>query len=102
MKLLVWSLSAVAFFFETGITKKAIALTGIKLVRSRYYESAIYLSDSARNFYAFSLIFLQNFTVSSVQISKNHVSLPDLSFLLNRRGHREHRGREKSKEGVRN
>ncbi|MEG4498379.1 hypothetical protein QUB05_15095 [Microcoleus sp. F10-C6] len=46
MKLAVWSLSAVAFFFETGVTKKAIALTGIKLVRSRYYESAIYLSDS--------------------------------------------------------
>ncbi|MEG4395382.1 hypothetical protein QUB30_23615 [Microcoleus sp. BROC3] len=32
-------------FFLTGVTKKAIALTGIKLVRSRYYESAIYLSD---------------------------------------------------------
>ncbi|MEG5033254.1 hypothetical protein [Microcoleus sp. AT3-D2] len=42
MKLLVLSLSTVAFFFETGITKKTIALTGIKLVRSRYYESAIY------------------------------------------------------------
>ncbi|MEG4807681.1 hypothetical protein QUA82_08785 [Microcoleus sp. F8-D3] len=54
MKLVVWRLSAVAFFFETGVAKKAIALTGIKLVRSRYYESAIYLSDSARNFYAFS------------------------------------------------
>ncbi|MEG4940147.1 hypothetical protein [Microcoleus sp. F4-D5] len=57
MKLVVWSLSAVALFFETGVTKKAIALTGIKLVRSRYYESAIYLSDSARNFYAFSRFF---------------------------------------------
>ncbi|MEG5159861.1 hypothetical protein QUB37_05335 [Microcoleus sp. AT3-A2] len=62
MKLLVWSLSTVAFFFETGITKKAIALTGIKLVRSRYYESAIYLSDSARNFYAFPRRLLQDFT----------------------------------------
>ncbi|MEG4247191.1 hypothetical protein [Microcoleus sp. Pol10D4] len=62
MKLLVWSLSTVAFFFETGITKKVIALTGIKLVRSRYYESAIYLSDSARNFYAFPRRLLQDFT----------------------------------------
>ncbi|AFZ05232.1 hypothetical protein Osc7112_0639 [Oscillatoria nigro-viridis PCC 7112] len=62
MKLLASSLSAVAFFFESGVTKKAIALTGIKLVRSRYYESAIYLSDSARNFYAFPRRLLQDFT----------------------------------------
>ncbi|MEG4210676.1 hypothetical protein [Microcoleus sp. S13_B4] len=62
MKLVVWSLSTVAFFFQTGTTKKAIALTGIKLVRSRYYESAIYLSDAARNFYAFPPRLLQDFT----------------------------------------
>ncbi|EGK87562.1 hypothetical protein D0A34_06220 [Microcoleus vaginatus PCC 9802] len=82
MKLVVWSLSTVAFFFQTGTTKKAIALTGIKLVRSPYYESAIYLSDWARNFDAFSWILLQNFTGRWVKISRNRFSLPDISFFI--------------------
>ncbi|WP_333419281.1 hypothetical protein [Microcoleus sp. herbarium8] len=76
--------------------KKAIAPTGIKLVRSRYYESAIYLSESARDFYAFSRILLQNFTRRCVKISRNRVSVLDISvFFLNRRGRRGHRGRVK-------